>query len=72
MPWTCFSYPADVPPGANNRNIAQSTSSACAKWGYLGCFSYGADVLVGPETGGMAQSAPAGPRRMAGGSCFSY
>ena len=36
----CFSYPADVPSDVSNRNIAQSTSSACAKWGYLGCFSY--------------------------------
>ena len=72
MPFMCFSYPADVPSDASNRNIAQSTSSACAKWGYLGCFSYGADVLLGPETRGTAQAAPSGSRRMASGSCFSY
>jgi len=36
---SCFSYPAEVPPGIESRNAAQSAQS-----GYLNCFSYPADV----------------------------
>ena len=36
---SCFSYPADVPPGTGTRNAAQSAQS-----GWLNCFSYPADV----------------------------
>jgi hypothetical protein len=32
---TCFSYPADLPPGTRTRNVAQSAQS-----GWLHCFSY--------------------------------
>jgi hypothetical protein len=32
---TCFSYPADLPPGTRTRNAAQSAQS-----GWLHCFSY--------------------------------
>ena len=34
---SCFSYPADVPPGTGTRDAAQSAQS-----GWLSCFSYGA------------------------------
>ncbi len=44
MPWTCFNYPADVPPGTRNPNAVQpglrSMPAGC-------CFSYSADVPLG-------------------------
>jgi hypothetical protein len=41
---TCFSNPADLPPGTRTRAAAQS-----AQFGWLGCFSYPADVPPGPR-----------------------
>ena len=78
---SCFSYPADVPPGTGTRDAAQSAQS-----GWLHCFSYPADVPPGTGTRNAAQSAqsgwlhcfsypaevPPGLRRMPGGTCFRY
>jgi hypothetical protein len=63
----CFSYPADVPPGTSNRDVAQSAQS-----GYLHCFSYPADVPPGIGNRDAAQPAPPGLRRMPAGTCFRY
>ena len=41
---SCFSYPADVPPGTGTRDAAQSAQS-----GLLNCFSYPGDVPPGPR-----------------------
>ena len=60
MPWTCFSYPADVPPGTRNPNAVQPElrgmpNTLC--FSYPGhtprsmpagcCFSYSAEVPLG-------------------------
>ena len=41
---TCFSNPADLPPGTGNRDAVQSVQC-----GLLHCFSYPADVPPGPR-----------------------
>ena len=41
---SCFSNPADLPPGTRTRNAVQSAQS-----GVLNCFSYPADVPPGPR-----------------------
>ena len=72
---SCFSYPADVPPGTGTRNAAQSAQS-----GWLHCFSYPADVPPGPRrmhTGSTCfkypGDVPPGPRQMTvSSSCFRY
>ena len=60
MPWSCFNYPADVPPGTRNPNAVQPglrgmPNTLC--FSYPGhaprsmpagcCFSYSADVPLG-------------------------
>ena len=77
MPVTtsCFSNPADLPPGIGNRDAVQP-----AQFGWLHCFSYPADVPPGPRqmhTGTTCFKYPGdvlpGPRRMPTGStCFRY
>jgi hypothetical protein len=81
MPYPCFSYPADVPPGTGTRDAAQPAQS-----GLLSCFSYPADVPPGTGTRNAAQPAqsgllncfsypaevPPGLRRMPSGTCFRY
>ena len=73
---SCFSYPADVPPGTGTRDAAQS-----AQCGWLNCFSYPADVPPGPRQMSTVSSScfsyqgdvPPGPRRMhTGSTCFRY
>jgi hypothetical protein len=41
---SCFSNPADLPPGTRTRDAAQP-----AQFGWLSCFSYPADVPPGPR-----------------------
>jgi len=62
MPYPCFSYPADVPPGTRTRAAVQS-----AQCGLLSCFSYPAEVPPGTRTRAAAQSAQCGYLH-----CFSY
>jgi hypothetical protein len=71
MPATCFSYPADVPPGTGNRNAAQPNLRDPRRMPYP-CFSYPADVPLGVRNGDAAQPTLPGLRRMPGGTCFSY
>jgi hypothetical protein len=59
---SCFSYPADVPPGTGTRDAVQSAQS-----GLLSCFSYPAEVPPGTRTRDAAQSAQSGLLH-----CFSY
>jgi hypothetical protein len=59
MPQTCFSYPADVPPGTSNRDAAQSAPPGLRRMPTTShCFRYPGDV-------------PPGLRRMPG-TCFRY
>ncbi len=72
---SCFSYPADVPPGTGTRDAAQSAQS-----GWLHCFSYPADVPPGLRRMPASSSCfkyqgdvLPGPRRMhTGSTCFRY
>ena len=63
---SCFSYPADAPPGTGTRNAAQSAQS-----GWLHCFSYSADVPQGGSNRDAPQSDVPGLRRMPS-MCFRY
>lgn len=80
MPWSCFDYPADVPPGARISGAARPGPrrmpiTTC--FGYPGdrprtmpiggCFSYPADIPLGDS----AEPDPGGPRKMPY-MCFSY
>ena len=58
---SCFSYPAEVPPGTGTRNAAQSAQS-----GWLHCFSYPADVP--PDIGNRSVVRPVRDSKL----CFSY
>jgi hypothetical protein len=45
MPYSaCFSYPADVPPGAGPRAAARSAPSGPRRMTNTACFSYPADL----------------------------
>ena len=59
MPWTCFNYPADVPPGTRNPNAVQPglrgmPNTLCLSYPAHAprsmpatyCFSYSADALL--------------------------
>ena len=46
---SCFSYPAEVPPGTGTRNAGET-----AQCGWLSCFSYPTDV---PPDCGMVNTA---------------
>lgn len=78
MPYICFSFPADVPPGTRNRNAAQAASRdlrkmplPCLSYPFL-CFSYPSDVLPGTRNRDTAKLAPPGLRRMGTSTCFRY
>jgi hypothetical protein len=59
MPNSCFSYPADVPPGTGTRDAVQSDPPGLRRMPTTSCFRYEADV-------------PPGLRRMTTTACFSY
>jgi hypothetical protein len=74
MPWTCFSYPADVPPGIGRRDVTQSDPSGPSgphRMVTTHCFSYPADLSPVTATNGAAEAAPPCPRRT-NSTCFSY
>jgi hypothetical protein len=78
MPNSCFSYPADLPPGTRNRNAAQATLRddvrrmpyPCFSYPSM-CFSYPTDVPLSAKNRDPARAAPPGLRRMPM-MCFSY
>ena len=71
MPWTCFSYPTDAPPGLGRRDAAQPDSSGPYRMTYTACFNYAVDLSPVTGTSGAAEAAPSGPRRPIT-TCFSY
>lgn len=77
MPQICFSYPADLPMGAGNRDIASSSPPGprqmplpCLSYPFM-CFGYPSDVPLDPRNRDAAQPPLAGLRRMPA-ICFSY
>ncbi len=70
MPYPCFSYPADLPPGAGKRDAAHA-SPRDPQIGYP-CFSYPSDAPLGVRNPDAAQVPLPGLRRMVFGTCFRY
>jgi hypothetical protein len=70
MPFPCFSYPAEVLPGARKRDAAQA-SPRDPQIGYP-CFSYPSDAPLGVRNPDAAQPPLPGLRRMTFGTCFRY
>ena len=71
MPWTCFSYPTDAPPGLGRRDAAQADPSDPHRMVTTHCFSYAVDLSPVTGTSRAAEAAPSGPRRPIS-TCFSY
>jgi hypothetical protein len=69
MPFPCFSYPADLPPGAGKRD--PQIGYPCFSYSKL-CFSYPADAPLGVRSPDAAQPPLPGLRRMTYGTCFRY
>jgi hypothetical protein len=67
MPSTCFSYPADVPPGVPDPSGGKAASPRPRLMTSTTCFRYHA----GTDLGGMPSARP-GPRRMTNTTCFRY
>ncbi len=77
MPYTCFSYSADLPPSAGDRSAAQAAlrdlrrmPASCFSYP-IACFSYPSDVLPGITNRDAAQPGLRDPRRMPA-TCFRY
>lgn len=76
MPYTCFSFPAEMPPGTGNRDAARAALGDVRRMPFpcfsypLMCFSYPPETLIG--NGGAAQPEPDGLRRMPNVVCFRY
>jgi hypothetical protein len=86
MPFPCFSYPADVSPGAENRDPARPVSPgprtmpATECFSYraevprsmpVPCFNYPADLSLGGRDRDTAQPVLPGLRKMPN-ICFRY
>ena len=69
MPYPCFSYPADVPPGAGKRDAGQA-SPRDPQIGYP-CFNYPSDAPIGVRNRYAVQAPLPGLRRMPH-MCFLY
>jgi hypothetical protein len=76
MPFPCFSYPADVQPGAGKRDAGQASPRGpqigypCFSYSKL-CFSYPPDAPLGVRNPDAAQPPLPGLRRMPY-PCFRY
>ena len=76
MPKMCFSYPADVPPGAGKRGAGQVSPGdpqigyPCFSYSKL-CFSYPSDASLRVRDRDAAQPPLPGLRRMPQ-MCFRY
>ena len=76
MPFPCFSYPADVQPGARKRNAGQASPRdpqigyPCFSYSKL-CFSYPADVPLGIGTA-TPRSHPCPACAVCTHTCFRY
>ena len=79
MPWTCFSYPADLPPGTGNSDAAQPAppglrrmpAGPCFSYPHA-CFSYPADTPPGGRTPDAAGPVLPDLRKMPSSICFRY
>ena len=71
MPWSCFSYPTDAPPGLGRRDAAQPDPCGPHRMVTTHCFSYAVDLSPVTGTSRAAEAAPSGPRRPTS-TCFSY
>ena len=77
MPFPCFSYPADLPPGAGKRDAEQASPRdpqigyPCFSYSKL-CFSYPPDAPLGVRNPDAVQPPLPGLRRMTYGTCFRY
>jgi hypothetical protein len=76
MPWSCFSYPADVPIPSVPR---QMTTTCCFSYPadlrrmtVSHCFSYSVGAPLGVGNRDAAQSALPGLRSMTFSTCFRY
>jgi hypothetical protein len=74
MPNICFSYSADLPLGAGNRNATQQTLRDTKL-----CFSYSGDMPLGVRSRGATQPTPRDLSSTPGehpdytySACFSY
>jgi hypothetical protein len=87
MPWTCFSYEAEVPSRIGHRHVAESAlsgphmmvTSHCFgypadmnRMTYSACFSYPADVPSGRREHDVAEPLLSGLRSMTAATCFRY
>jgi hypothetical protein len=71
MPFSCFSYRADVPVGSANRDVARVTPRGPRGVGYP-CFSYYPDG-VPPDNGNRDGAQPTSPElRGMPNTCFRY
>ena len=76
MPYPCFSYPADVQPGARKRDAGQASPRdpqigyLCFSYSKL-CFSYPSDASLGVRNRDAAQPPLPGLRRRPN-ICFRY
>lgn len=67
MPWTCFSYPADVPSDSSDHRGAQPASSCSRQMTSSTCFRY----QTGADLGDLPPAQP-GSRRITNTTCFRY
>jgi hypothetical protein len=79
MPGTaCFSYPADVPPGAGIGGVSRRPRPGVRRmpltcYSYpLSCFAYPDDMPSATGHGDASQPPPPGMRRMPSSTCFRY
>jgi hypothetical protein len=71
MPYPCFSYRADVPPGAENRDPAQTVPPGPRTMSVSPCFRYWAEVPTEGKVPGAVRLIPPGLCRMPR-TCFRY
>ena len=72
MPWSCFSYPANVPTGIDSDDAARSAPAGLRRMVTTHCFCCPADVPTGTGTRSAAQSASPGLPRKTNSACFRY
>ena len=68
MPSTCFSFPAEMPPGTGHHDLRRMPLP-CFSYPIM-CFSYPPETLIG--NGDAAQPEPGGLRRMPNVVCSRY
>jgi len=78
MPITCYSYPADMPPGGTDTGTARVARRGLREMPYPCysypniCFSYPGDEPRDTPSRDVTPSVPPDLRQMLGGPCFRY